>query len=1127
MAKRAHNIKRANKHLNRLQKQGKLKKKKKLPTKQEKFVKTKKNEKDVKHEARHEEEEMDDCDPTDMLEAGDLQELVKTHHKSNVRTNQIKRKNQSSDDETDYESAPRKWFGIDDTKRTVKAVLPIKGIKGIVPQFIEVKDKIEEINVSNGGVAAQEQIAEVTNQSNISKTVSTVELYATRNKKLSARKLKIASLGTKIIENPEENVKHLKELRLMMDEKDRDIFVTVRKLVSVSLLEVFKDILPDYRIRIKSDKETKVRLKKETKLLQEYEDAVLRNYKGYLQRLEKMLEGLRNRKKKKRVWISDLICSTFHRVFKEDKVGAISLECVKAIHKLLKEKTFNVQNKVLDTLLSLRVRDIIKADVDGKRFLTKKEKVAKMSKKERKRSKQMDQLEKELRETKAEESKEIKSKFQTEVLSQVFLIYFKILKRDTKSQVLASVLEGLAKFAHLINVEFFDDLISILHKLIESGNLTYRENLHCVQTVFTILSGQGSALNVDPQRFYTHLYRHLFHFHTGTSNSDMPTLLECLDLMFIKRRKQVTFYRILAFIKRLCIVSTQVGHDGSIALLMCIRSLMQSHKPADILLDTDNSQGNGVYLPNLDEPEHCHANASSLWELHLLRKHYHPLVSKISNHLLHGSPITGEGQLPMEFCNKSPVELWNVFDTSLMEFKPEMVPPKVAQRSRKRKIAEMGSSYMNEKISKVQKMFNLSENSKIYMLTNKQGFITDGPGNYSFDIQCTWLIETNEPNSTLWLRLEHFATECSWDHLYIFDGDSMFSPLLAAYSGLILQAPHPGEDIPEVVASSGSAFLHFFSDVAYNMTGFNISYSVNSCSQDCLGQGVCLEDGKCTCNAWRTGDGCDIPICPGDCGKGVCIKEQDICQCPPGYKGLDCSQVEAEGYWMPAVARHRHLGRASHQALNYNGWMWVFGGESFQDDTFDIFKYKFSTSVWELVKTEGVQTPGPRYGHSVAEYNGKAYVFGGILSNGNITDELWVFDFKGNTWTFGENQKGVYKFDPTPPLEVVGHTATVVNDRMIIIFGHSPVYGYMNTVQEYVLSTQDWLLVNASGAIIKGGYGHTSIYDPITKMIFVHGGYHSVSLSSQTLSSVLYTYDPLKKIWQESVNAQQNTSVFA
>lgn len=37
------------------------------------------------------------------------------------------------------------------------------------------------------------------------------------------------------------------------------------------------------------------------------------------------------------------------------------------------------------------------------------------------------------------------------------------------------------------------------------------------------------------------------------------------------------------------------------------------------------------------------------------------------------------------------------------------------------------------------------------------------------------------PNSILRLRFEHFATECSWDHLYVYDGDSIYSPLLAAF----------------------------------------------------------------------------------------------------------------------------------------------------------------------------------------------------------------------------------------------------------------------------------------------------------------------------------------------------------
>lgn len=35
--------------------------------------------------------------------------------------------------------------------------------------------------------------------------------------------------------------------------------------------------------------------------------------------------------------------------------------------------------------------------------------------------------------------------------------------------------------------------------------------------------------------------------------------------------------------------------------------------------------------------------------------------------------------------------------------------------------------------------------------------------------------------------------------------------------------------VPELITSSGSALLHFFSDDAYNMSGFNISYAINAC----------------------------------------------------------------------------------------------------------------------------------------------------------------------------------------------------------------------------------------------------------------------------------------------------------
>lgn len=50
-------------------------------------------------------------------------------------------------------------------------------------------------------------------------------------------------------------MKKLKELRLLLGESGLGISLTVRKYAMISLMEVFKDIVPGYRMRIPTDKE--------------------------------------------------------------------------------------------------------------------------------------------------------------------------------------------------------------------------------------------------------------------------------------------------------------------------------------------------------------------------------------------------------------------------------------------------------------------------------------------------------------------------------------------------------------------------------------------------------------------------------------------------------------------------------------------------------------------------------------------------------------------------------------------------------------------------------------------------------------------------------------------------------
>lgn len=53
----------------------------------------------------------------------------------------------------------------------------------------------------------------------------------------------------------------------------------------VSLLAVFKDICPGYRIRLPTDKELEVKVSKEVQRVRDYEAALLKSYQNYLRTL--------------------------------------------------------------------------------------------------------------------------------------------------------------------------------------------------------------------------------------------------------------------------------------------------------------------------------------------------------------------------------------------------------------------------------------------------------------------------------------------------------------------------------------------------------------------------------------------------------------------------------------------------------------------------------------------------------------------------------------------------------------------------------------------------------------------------------------------------------------------------
>nr|XP_033467847.1 nucleolar complex protein 3 homolog [Epinephelus lanceolatus] len=693
-------------------------------------------------EEEEEEEEFLETLPTDMMEDDDVEQMTALARQASFITRDLSScgpvhggKKRSAEVVRSYEKVPRKMARTEE--KEVIHLLPIKDKRGVIPQSVEravtKKPEEEEEEEEEEEAAEEQEESENEGEPESSAALTAEQRETLRLHKINQKKLCIASLGSAVMSDPYSNIKRVKELRGMLMESDPSVAVTVRKLVMVSLMEIFKDITPTYRIRPLTPEEKAAKVKKETQQLREFEEGLVSQYKFYLEDLEQTIRDWKQKKKKRSQavgfqsyrglaevavrclcelllalphfnfhnniivalvplmndpvkQVSGVCCDAFRKLFQQDKEGGASLAVVRVISGLVKSLNYNVRPEVLRTLLSLRIKEVqVKKDLEDtapkKKFMNNKERKKNLSRMQRKWKKAEEKLEKELLEADASESKEKKIKLHTETLNIVFLIYFRILKKAQKSVLLPAVLEGLANFAHLINLEFFDDLLNVLQNLIQSGDLTNRESLHCIQTVFTILSGQGDVLNIDPLNFYSQLYRLLPRLHAGVPNDDVIILLRCLDAMLTRRRKQVTLQRAMAFIKRLSMLSLHVLPNASVGILAASRAAMHAFPKCDFLLDNE-VQGSGYYLPELDEPEHCNAQNTALWELHTLQRHFHPVVRRMAVHLSQGAPSEGSASLSVELSRRSPVELFDVYSVRDMTFNPPVAPPGSKKKDR-------------------------------------------------------------------------------------------------------------------------------------------------------------------------------------------------------------------------------------------------------------------------------------------------------------------------------------------------------------------------------------------------------------------------------------------------------------
>lgn len=75
------------------------------------------------------------------------------------------------------------------------------------------------------------------------------------------------------------------------------------------------------------------------------------------------------------------------------------------------------------------------------------------------------------------------------------------------------------------------------------------------------------------------------------------------------------------------------------------------HAKAGIILDGDCS-GGGVFRPDIEDPEYCNADSTTLWELSIAGNHYEPTLRHFARNISLENPSQGPGSLPVHLARK-------------------------------------------------------------------------------------------------------------------------------------------------------------------------------------------------------------------------------------------------------------------------------------------------------------------------------------------------------------------------------------------------------------------------------------------------------------------------------------------
>lgn len=649
-------------------------------------------------------------------------------------------------EEQDYELKPR------NTKNDVVEGLPIKMADGRIERVVR---EVAEEDTNPEEPEIKEPVVE-NKEDNDSEDEDDEDSDLTPLERLNKIKEEVADLASKLIEDPEENALCLTRLRKMSESRN----MVTCQLSMMALIPVFKSLAPTYKIRPLTDTEKREKVSKEVARLRQFEQSLINNYTLYIDNLSKLAKvSLLNSQNNKKITPEQIkkgqlaakaaceLCLSSLRHFNyrneiisivvrrlnrkpnntedleiftkclrvletllkdDEENGDISFDLIRILCHSIRDKKFRVDESVINVFLSLSLLEDYDPNNNKndspKQKLKKKDRVH-LSKKERKARKERKEIDEEMRKAEQTITIEEREKYQSQVLKMLLALYLEILKagshtsstpNNNANDLMASVLEGLARFGQMANFDLLGDFLEVLREIMTDimdehslsddievsdefggmyGGKQIRTVLLCIATSFTLVTNHSTTgklpMTIDLSKFVSCLHNILCDMaldcdlefsHKSlrladplqvSTISEKPSvnvstkselLLRCLDFVFFRSRNG-TLPRATTFTKRLYISILQTPEKTSLASLKFIGKLMSRY--GDSLKGLWNTEerisGEGTYILGIErsdrevELERSNSGAATLWENVLLDKHYCPMVKDGSRSLMNNS----------------------------------------------------------------------------------------------------------------------------------------------------------------------------------------------------------------------------------------------------------------------------------------------------------------------------------------------------------------------------------------------------------------------------------------------------------------------------------------------------------